>query len=682
MAAFLALNGGAVLAAFAFAVALGLGERRSRLFLGALAGYLVIVHSAVLVAGLTGFLTPAGLATVVGVFDVVALWMLHRRRRRADGALDRTDGGFTAAAVFAPALAVVCAIAWTWPHLAWPTRLWVWDDYTYHMVYPALWLRERAIAAVGPAETFTMQAWYPMSGGVTAAWFAAPFAGSRAAALAWVSLTGVLYAGIVAVGAAETLARLGCRAGAWAVPVVLLATSSRIEIMASSFSDVDLAVAATLFGAFAFAMPRGDGESPSAVAVDAAYAALLSGFALGVKVSAAPVALIVLGMFLARLPRAAARTLAGFVVGWAATAGYWYARNLAHTGNPVYPAAFLLWPGVRFSESTLLEYAQRYGVSRTVADALLVYTGWPLAHALLAAAGLLGLCGWTALGWRSATPARRSFGAGALAIAGTMLVLLPAAPFSAGNALTFRAGIIHWDSMRYVALLPILGWTALGFVVDAAMGGRGATTLASAAIAVVGVLAAYRLPFAAVLAAVAAATAVLVLRRWDAWPRRTLQRDLAATTVAAVILGALALWGHDRKTAVTAAALRHEPLFGGATAVLDAQPPGTRVAVFGDQWVYPTFGDRHHLRPVRLDRDGRVASAPIGGEMTPGAVAVDAATFRANLRAAGIGVVVVIQQPHPGRPAELPTQHAALERAGGARVLYRDRAVVIWQLDP
>ena len=44
-------------------------------------------------------------------------------------------------------------------------------------------------------------------------------------------------------------------------------------------------------------------------------------------------------------------------------------------------------------------------------------------------------------------------------------------PYSAGNAMTFRSGFIHWDSMRYVALLPFLGWAALGFVID---GGAGA----------------------------------------------------------------------------------------------------------------------------------------------------------------------------------------------------------------
>ena len=127
--------------------------------------------------------------------------------------------------------------------------------------------------------------------------------------------------------------------------------------MASSFSDADLAHAAALFAALVFAVPRRDDESRREVTVDTWYAGLLSGIALGVKVTSAPVP-------------AAARTSLIFALSWTVTAGYWYARNVIHTGNPVYPAAFLVWPGARFPQTTLLEYGRRYGVRRAVADAL------------------------------------------------------------------------------------------------------------------------------------------------------------------------------------------------------------------------------------------------------------------------------------------------------------------------
>src|SRR5439155_15466175 len=79
---------------------------------------------------------------------------------------------------------------------------------------------------------------------------------------------------------------------------------------------------------------------------------------------------------------------------------------------------------------------------------------------------------------------RRYFAWGWLATAAAILLVSPAAPYSAGNAMTFRAGFVHWDSMRYIALLPILGWLALAFVLDAGAGARHWRTLAAILIAI------------------------------------------------------------------------------------------------------------------------------------------------------------------------------------------------------
>ena len=80
-----------------------------------------------------------------------------------------------------------------------------------------------------------------------------------------------------------------------------------------------------------------------------------------------------------------------FAVSWVVMAGYWYARNIVHTGNPLYPAAFLSRPGTTFPLTTFGEYAQRYGVARTVDDAVSVYLNWPQLHGALAVIGLVGL---------------------------------------------------------------------------------------------------------------------------------------------------------------------------------------------------------------------------------------------------------------------------------------------------
>src|SRR5262245_55572046 len=284
MRTFILLNGGAVLAALAVATRLGLHERAAALALGTLVGYLVLVHSSVLLAGLLGHLTGTGVATLVAA---MALAACVARGRRSPWQAPAAAPPFTAAALFAPLVAIAAGAAWAWPHVFEATRLWVWDDYTYHMVYPALWLREHVIAAPTPVQAFTMQAWYPLSASIVATWFMVPFAGTRGDALAWVSLSGLLYAGLVAAGAATLARRLGCRRGAWAVPVVLFATSDRIAVMASSFSDADLAQAACLFAALAFAVPRGQTETAEDVRIDSGDTATLTWMRFGAEVRGA-----------------------------------------------------------------------------------------------------------------------------------------------------------------------------------------------------------------------------------------------------------------------------------------------------------------------------------------------------------------------------------------------------------
>ena len=655
------------------------GAGGPRHVLAALCGFLVLVHAAVLAAGLAGRLTVGTLAMLLVATLAATAWWARRSPRHAA----RVDGGdgFTPVTLALPAAAVVASAVWAWPHVTDATRLWIWDDYTYHMVYPALWLRDHAIAVLTPEHTFTMQAWYPLSASVVATWFMAPFAGARGDALAWVSLTGVLYAAIVATGAGELLARLGCRRGAWAVAVVLFVTSQRISVMASSFSDADLAHAATLFAALVFATPRADEETAHEIWIDGWYAALLSGLAIGIKVSAAPAAVIVLAMMAWRAGtrRQAARLALLFVAAWTITGGYWYLRNIVHTGNPLYPAAFLGAPGTTFPHTTLREYAHEYGVARTVRDALVVYLNWPRLHAALAIVGLAGLAARLAMRGRALSRPQAFFACGALAITVVTLVLLPSTPYSAGNGMTFVSGFIHWDSMRYVALLPIFGWVALGAFIDAGAGAPLWRTLVAGAVTVAA-LAASPLDWSDVaLVVVGAGVIVGLARPATALARRPGRGRVVVGLTLAIAVAAVAL-SHGAKAAATAASIHRDPLFGAAAAILDRQPPGTRVAVFGDQWIYPMFGARHDLVPVRLTGDGEIATTPIGGAMTPGDLTVHPWRFRANLGASRIGIVAVVHLPHPGRSPQWPSQAAALEAIGGARLIYRDRAVGIWRL--
>jgi hypothetical protein len=695
MMTFILLNNGAALVAILIAIATHGGARTSTLLFTALCAYLIVVHSAVLLSGLAGFLTVPGVSIVLAAALAGALWLVRDAPRECESGL-KGGGRVRAGSAYLLLAAIVAGTAWTWPHLSEATRLWIWDDYTYHMIYPELWLREQAIAAVSPPHAFTMQAWYPLSASVVAAWFMLPFHGARGEELAWVSLTGPLYAGMFACGTATLLARVGCRRGAWALAVVLFATSHRIAVMASSFSDADLAQAAALFAAFVFAVPRPEIETERDVCRDAVYAGLLTGIALGIKVSAAVPASIILVMAALRAGRPAdtplgrARAAAGiaavFALSWVATGGYWYARNLVHTGNPFYPAAFLIWPGSRFPGTTLVEYSRAYGLRRTIGDALHVYLNWPLFHAVVAVVGLVGLAGW--LGWRRRAVTRSAmyFAVGTLTITAAILLLLPATPFSAGNIMTFRSGFVHWDSMRYVALLPILGWVALAFLIDPGAGAGLFGLVAAVAIASAAFLISteplLRSPVLLLVFALSAGVLSLGRLRVPRWQLRSARRPaVVAGVAAALVIGAAVLWRHDGKARTTAEAFYRERFFGGAVSALDRQPPGTRVAMFGDQWVFPTFGARSHLEPVRLDANGRIATEPIADRMMQGDILLDPATFVSNLKKARVNVAVVLYLPHPGRSPQWPTQEAALEASSSARLLYRGEAVAVWAIE-
>ena len=81
MVAWLLLNAGAVVVAAALACAGGGRRPGSRLVLAALGGYLVVIHTLVLAAGLLGQLTPLGLGVPLAAAVVAATWIARGSTR-------------------------------------------------------------------------------------------------------------------------------------------------------------------------------------------------------------------------------------------------------------------------------------------------------------------------------------------------------------------------------------------------------------------------------------------------------------------------------------------------------------------------------------------------------------------------------------------------------------------------
>src|SRR5262245_45897386 len=115
MATFIFLNGGAALAAILSAVATHGPRTTAEILFAAICAYAVIVHTAMLVSGIAGWLTAGGAAVLVAVAVAVA----GRAAVRGRGAPlpPAAVSGFTAATLYAAFSAAVAGGAWTWPHL-------------------------------------------------------------------------------------------------------------------------------------------------------------------------------------------------------------------------------------------------------------------------------------------------------------------------------------------------------------------------------------------------------------------------------------------------------------------------------------------------------------------------------------------------------------------------------------
>jgi lysylphosphatidylglycerol synthetase-like protein (DUF2156 family) len=136
---FLALNAGAVLAALVLAYATGALERTGRLLFFTLCGYLIVVHSVALAAGVVGRLAPGGAVVVLALVLAIALSIAAWRRRRLAITQEPPVEGdlrFTSLTLVCPLVAIITGGVWMWPHVAGPTRLWIWDDYTYTWSIP------------------------------------------------------------------------------------------------------------------------------------------------------------------------------------------------------------------------------------------------------------------------------------------------------------------------------------------------------------------------------------------------------------------------------------------------------------------------------------------------------------------------------------------------------------------
>jgi hypothetical protein len=251
-----------------------------------------------------------------------------------------------------------------------------WDSLAYHLPFVVNWLHGGALTQTLALPAYPAQVpYFPAGGELVWLWAMLPFHSDFAAGIlnhVFLALSCVAIAGLArALGAAPPAAAAGAALFAFLPlhPATLLGTA-----------NVDLYFTFAFLCAAHFALR---GHVPLAAAA--------AGLALGTKLTALAalpvVALVAFAAHGAGSPRTWMRT-AGIAL---ALGGFWYARNAALTGNPLYP--FPHGP-VEFAE----RFADRTGAGRELAEAAwnmlgmagpLLIAGW-LAHAACTVRGVQG----------------------------------------------------------------------------------------------------------------------------------------------------------------------------------------------------------------------------------------------------------------------------------------------------
>jgi hypothetical protein len=496
----------------------------------------------------------------------------------------------------------------------------LYDALSYHLHAPATWLHERRLSIVPAVFGDPAPAYAPANVELLFAFLLAP---TRSGALAQAGQAPLAVLACVAVAAAVREAG-GPRAAALAAALAFLLVPEVWQQSASAMTDVGAAALflATLPFVIRLARRRSDG---AALARDAAAFGLAAGLCAGAKVVGALFVLPLVGVAAAlcvrpRPPRAGAAraALAALGLGFAATGAFFYARNFAITGNPLYPLT------LKVGGATLAAGAYDAAVLRTSA--------YHVARGDLAALGALLL-----------EPGLAFAAGGALALARGAR----AAP--AWTLLALALVALFWLAIPYQEsrfLFPLWGVAAIAMAVGLREG-AGALCWAPLALGVVGsvVEQATLERVAALGLGVAAALAASGL---DDGGRARLRWMFGVSGAAA----ALALVAATALVPARAPAYALGDDLDEAWAWLRANVRGARVAYTGNNLAFPLAGDG-------VDNDVRyvnVAGAPddlfhafarrapeacVGPEPAPYRAGARYETWLANLRAARREVVFV-----------------------------------------
>ena len=339
MVMFLLCNAAALCAGWGLArVSLPGGDRLQRVVATA-SGFLALAIATSIVLGNLGLFAPIPM-TLTLALEAAGLHLLaHRRGGSAVAASEPSPPGLPAAIVTGATLGIVVlqCVAFVDAQMlyAWHPQ---WDDLSYHAPMAAHWLQaERLVLA-----PYHYHAYYPGNGELFAAWF------MLATKLdAYAALAGLFSMALCGLGVLLLCRRLDCDWASSLLAVVVLLMCKPFWQQAGTFAAVDLTATAATAAALALVVPD-ERDSLPHLRGRALLAGGLLGVAIGCKITCLPPALLIaLFLPLAYRPgwRESALVIGLFGLGVLVCGSFYYIRNFVITGNPLFPAAVLGFPG-------------------------------------------------------------------------------------------------------------------------------------------------------------------------------------------------------------------------------------------------------------------------------------------------------------------------------------------------
>ena len=297
------------------------------------------VVASLLLAGAPGYLTPAAVLAVHATWALVAA--LFARRRGVLGARAsvrrprRPQAGLLRDHPWEAVILSLAVVALAWQLLvALILPPFAFDALTYHLTMAASWLRTESLE---PTSLSLCCAYYPGNAELEFAW-PVLFLGTDAI-VDIVQVGFAVLAGLATAGIARSAGLP--HAAAVAAGALFVVTPAVLVQAPTNYADVMVAACAlaALHGLVRFASTG----RPERLVV----AGLATGLVLGTKgtgvVWAAALAVVALvlvvraGRASKSARRVAIRAGAGFLVTCLAAGSYWYVRNWAEVGNPLYP---------------------------------------------------------------------------------------------------------------------------------------------------------------------------------------------------------------------------------------------------------------------------------------------------------------------------------------------------------